>query len=231
MPTHPVVSSEQWTRARKSLLQKEKDFLKARDELSRLRRELPWERVEKRYVFDTTEGEKSFGELFAGRSQLCVYHFMYAPDKQIGCRACSFWADSFDHVGPHLAQRDVTFLAVSRGPLESLLAMKKRLGWSFEWVSSGRSDFNYDYQASIDPSRGANVYNYAPANFTSEREGISVFYRDADGSIFHTYSTYARGIDNMNAAYQYLDLVPKGRDEGSTPMAWLAHRDRYENAR
>jgi predicted dithiol-disulfide oxidoreductase (DUF899 family) len=233
MATHEIVSSAEWTRARKALIEKEKELLRARDAVSEARRALPWERVEKKYVFDTATGEKTLSDLFAGRSQLVIYHFMYGPKMTAPCKSCSFWADSFDHIAAHLAARDVTFLAVSRGPLPTLEAFKKRLGWSFDWVSSGRSDFNYDYQASVDPSRGPTTYNYEPyTGNPSEYPGVSVFYKDDDGTIYHTYSTYSRGIDAMNVAYQYLDLVPKGRDEAGLPftMAWVRFRDHYEQA-
>jgi predicted dithiol-disulfide oxidoreductase (DUF899 family) len=231
MTTHRVVSGEDWLAARRRLLEKEKAFTRARDELSRERRELPWERVEKNYQFDTDRGRESLADLFAGRSQLIVYHFMFGPDWEAGCKSCSFWADSFNGIIPHLAQRDVTMLAVSRAPLLKLEAFKKRLGWSFRWVSCGDSDFNFDYQASFKPEQAARAqYNYAPkTNSMSDLVGISVFFRDADGRIYHTYSCYGRGVDMLNTAYHYLDLAPKGRDEDTLPwpQAWVNYRDRY----
>jgi predicted dithiol-disulfide oxidoreductase (DUF899 family) len=231
MARHEVVSAAQWVEARKALLAKEKEFTQARDALSAARRALPWERVEKRYVFDGPNGEETLVDLFAGRSQLVVYHFMLGPDATVGCKSCSFWADNFERNVVHLAHRDVTMLAISRGPLDKLLAFQKRMGWTFKWVSSGRSDFNFDYQVSYDAKGGDGTYNYVPSmNFKGERPGISVFYKDDDGAVYHTYSTYGRGLDLMNAAYNYLDLVPKGRDEEGLPntMAWLRHRDSYD---
>jgi predicted dithiol-disulfide oxidoreductase (DUF899 family) len=227
---HRIVSHDEWTKARKELLAREKAFTRERDALSQARRDLPWEKIGKRYVFDTHAGERTLADLFGGRSQLLVYHFMFAPDWKEGCPHCSFWADNFDGIVVHLAQRDVTMLAISRAPLEKIDAFKRRMGWSFDWVSSGRSDFNYDLGASFtdDEVEGkAPIYNYATlVPGTTDREGVSVFYQDADGAIFHTYSTYARGIDLVNTAYNYLDLVPKGRDEDEFP-GWVRHHDRY----
>jgi predicted dithiol-disulfide oxidoreductase (DUF899 family) len=229
---HQVVSGDEWIDARRRLLAKEKNFQRLRDELSRERRELPWERVAKSYVFDGPAGKETLADLFAGRSQLIVYHFMFAPDADTGCKGCSFWADSYNGIIPHLNQRDVSFAAVSRAPLPKLQAFAVRLGWSFKWVSSGNSDFNYDYQVSFRPqdvARGAASYNYASYTGTMpDLPGFSVFFKDA-GHIFHTYSTYARGLDPMNAAYQLLDLVPKGRDEAGLPhsMAWVRFHDQY----
>ncbi len=231
MIAHEVVGAADWVNARKALLEKEKELTKAREALAVARRALPWERVEKRYVFDGPRGEETLSDLFGGRSQLVVYHFMFAPDANVGCKACSFWADNFDRNVVHLAARDTTLVAVSRAPLAKLDAFKQRLGWSFKWVSSGRTDFNYDYGVSFDPSRGDGAsYNYAKkTNGASDLPGMSVFYRDESGGVFHTYSTYARGLDMMNTAYQILDLVPKGRDEVELPqnMAWLRRRDEY----
>jgi predicted dithiol-disulfide oxidoreductase (DUF899 family) len=231
MEEHEVVSGAAWESARRELLAKEKEFMRARDALSEARRALPWERVEKRYVFDGPNGEEALSDLFAGRRQLVIYHFMFGPDWTEGCKSCSFWADNFDRSVVHLAHRDVTMIAASRAPLPTLEAFKKRLGWSFKWVSSGRTDFNQDYHVSFDPGAAPTTYNYAPKTGTgAELPGLSVFYRDEGGSIFHTYSTYARGLDNFNATYQILDLVPKGRDEANLPysMAWLRLRDRYD---
>lgn len=230
---HRIVSPEQWAEARKRLLIMEKDFTKLREELSQSRRELPWVRVTKDYVFDTPAGRQSLADLFAGRSQLMVYHFMFAPEAEQGCHGCSFWADSFDHIIPHLAARDVTMLAISRAPLAKLQAFAGRFGWSFPWVSAGDSDFNYDFQVSFRPAdlaAGTAIHNYAPyRSRLPDKPGISAFYKDAAGTVFHTYSCYERGIDMMNAAYQYLDLAPKGRDEDGLDfsMAWVRYRDRY----
>jgi len=200
--------------------------------VNRLRRELPWERVEKPYSFDGPAGEETLDDLFENRSQLIVYHFMFNPDWSEGCPHCSFWADNFNGIGVHLNHRDATFAAVSRAPLAKLDSFKKRMGWSFKWVSSGRTDFNYDYQVSFHPAEvqgGAAFYNYAMSKVPPDREGVSVFYKDGRGAVFHTYSTYARGIDLLNTAYNYLDLSPKGRDEEGlkSPQAWVRYHDRY----
>ncbi|MCY1018662.1 DUF899 domain-containing protein [Pyxidicoccus sp. MSG2] len=233
MSNHGVVSREAWLDARKRLLLKEKDFTHAKDELSRERRELPWVRVDKPYVFQGPEGEETLSQLFQGRSQLIVYHFMFAPEWEAGCKSCSFWADNFNGVVPHLAQRDVSFVAISRAPFSKLQAFERRMGWSFKWLSSAGTDFNQDYCVSFTPEDLAGkraVYNYAPLERPmTDLQGISTFYRDADGGLFHTYSCYGRGVDMMNTAYQYLDLVPKGRDEQGLPwpMAWVKLRDEY----
>jgi predicted dithiol-disulfide oxidoreductase (DUF899 family) len=226
---HTVVTHEEWLQARRAFLDEEKAFTRARDELSRRRRELPWERVEKEYVFDSLEGERRLGDLFDGRSQLVVYHFMFPPEDDEGCPSCSFWADSFDANVVHLNARDISFVAVSRAPVEKLEAYRRRLGWEFTWLSSGRNDFNYDYGVSFRPDvRGEPVYNYGTLTpGRADREGMSVFYRDEDGTIYHTYSSYARGIDILNAAYNYVDLVPKGRDEHGRSQFWVRRRDRY----
>jgi predicted dithiol-disulfide oxidoreductase (DUF899 family) len=233
MTDHQIVSGDEWIEARRRLLAKEKDFLRLRDELSRERRELPWERVAKPYVFDGPAGKESLADLFAGRSQLIVYHFMFSPDADNGCKSCSFWADSYNGVIPHLNQRDVSFAAVSRAPLAKLQAFAARLGWSFKWVSSGNNDFNYDYHVSFRPqdvAHGTATYNYADYSRSApDLPGFSVFFKDTGGDIFHTYSTYSRGLDPMNVAYQLLDLVPKGRDETGLPhpMAWVRFHDQY----
>lgn len=233
MPQNRAVSRDEWVAARTELLAREKAFTRQRDELSRARRELPWERIDKEYVFDTSAGRKPLADLFDGRSQLIVYHFMYGPDWSEGCKSCSFWADNFDGAIVHLNHRDVTMIAVSRAPLHTLQAYRKRMGWHFEWVSSLGNDFNRDFGVTFTPeelARGEMVYNYRVGKFPSEEApGISVFYRSGDGEIFHTYSCYARGLDMLNGAYHYLDLVPKGRDEAGLPysMAWLRHHDKY----
>ena len=231
---HRVVSHKAWIEARRKFLAKEKKFTGLRDELARQRRALPWEKVEKQYVFDGPKGGETLAELFDGRSQLVVYHFMFAPDWNEGCKHCSFWADNFNGLGIHLNHRDVSFIAISRAPLAKLDAFKKRMGWSFKWVSSGRNDFNYDYQASFTPQEvesGAAFFNYSKSDVgVTDREGVSVFYKDEGGAVFHTYSSYARGIDILNTAYHYLDLVPKGRDEDALEFtqSWVRFHDRYE---
>jgi predicted dithiol-disulfide oxidoreductase (DUF899 family) len=230
MDQHQTVSREQWLAARRALLADEKEFTRWREQLSARRRELPWLRVEQNYTFDGPSGKRTLPELFAGRSQLVVYHFMFGPEASAGCRGCSFWADSFDGSTAHLAQRDVTLVAVSRGPLPKLQAFAKRMGWSFPWFSSTDSAFNFDYGVSFDESAHEKSYNYGSQKPQgSEMPGISVFVRAQNGDVFHTYSCYARGIDMMNVTYQYLDLVPKGRDEAalSSPTAWLRHHDEY----
>jgi len=231
MPQHQIVDHDAWLCSRKEFLAKEKEFTRARDALSEARRALPWEKVEKNYVFDGPAGQETLADLFQGRSQLVVYHFMFGPDATEGCKACSFWADNFERNVIHLAHRDVTLVAISRSPIDKLRAFQKRLGWTFKWVSSGRNDFNFDFGVSFEPSRRESTYNYAPKSFGgNELPGVSVFYKDTDGSIYHTYSTYGRGLDMMNAAYNYLDLVPKGRDEKnlSFSMEWLRYRDAYD---
>ena len=230
-----IVSQEEWLAARKSLLAKEKEFTRLRDQLSAERRALPWVRLDKDYVFDTPGGKESLSDLFAGRSQLIVYHFMFQSDWNDGCKSCSFWADNFNGIDVHLAHRDVTLLAVSRALLDQLEAFRKRMGWGFKWVSSSGNDFNRDFHVSFKPeeiSKGDVYYNYGMQKFpVEEAPGISVFCKDAAGSVFHTYSCYARGLDMLNGAYHYLDLSPKGRDEAGLPytMAWLRLRDRYED--
>ncbi len=231
---HPnVVPHVEWLAARNEFLTKEKEFTRLRDELSRQRRALPWEKVEKRYEFDSTGGRITLPELFDGRSQLIVYHFMLGPDWEEGCKSCSFWADNFNGIPIHLNHRDVTFTAVSRAPLAKIDAYKTRMGWSFPWVSSYGSDFNFDYQASFTPERiadGKAYYNYEiKPNTLSEQVGISVFYKNDRGEVLHTYSCYSRGVDMLNGAYHYLDLVPKGRDEEGFDfsMEWVRRHDQY----
>jgi len=231
---HPIVSRAQWTTARQQLLAREKELTVLRERIAEQRRELPWVRVDEPYSFEGPRGTLTLADSFAGRSQLVVYHFMFRPDWEQGCKSCSFWADSFNGVVDHLAQRDVTFVAISRAPLAKLSAFARRLGWTFPWLSSFACDFNRDFGVTLDPEQlasGRAVYNYAPAKGSQpELPGISVFYRDASGAVFHTYSCYSRGIDALNTAYGYLDLVPKGRDEAGLPypMAWVKHRDQYE---
>jgi len=226
---HEVVEHEEWVEKRKDLLKREKEFTRLRDELSRHRRDLPWEPVENDYVFVGPNGEETLADLFEGRSQLVVYHFMFGPDDDAGCKSCSFWADSFEPNVVHLNARDVSFVAVSRAPFDKLAAYRKRMGWSFKWLSSSENDFNFDYGASFSPAEEKSpVYNYGSLSPGGpEREGLSVFYRDEQGSVFHTYSSYARGIDLLNTAYNYLDLVPKGRDEDGRSQFWVRRRDEY----
>jgi predicted dithiol-disulfide oxidoreductase (DUF899 family) len=231
MASPRIVSQNEWLAARKALLAKEKAFTHARDALSAERREMPWVRVEKPYEFDTSKGRKALSELFDGRSQLLVYHFMFGPDWKEGCKSCSFWADNYNGVDIHLAHRDVTLMAISAAPLAKLDAYKTRMGWTFEWASSTGSDFNADFHVSFTPEQKAGKldYNYELRGFPeTEAPGISVFAKDAAGAVYHTYSTYARGLDMLNGAYHLLDLVPKGRDEGGRGMEWLRRRDQYE---
>jgi predicted dithiol-disulfide oxidoreductase (DUF899 family) len=232
MMKHEIVTAKEWLAARKALLAKEKELTRARDEVSAARRALPWVRVEKRYLFDGPNGEEMLAQLFEGRSQLIVYHFMFGPDWKEGCKSCSFWADNFERNVLHLAHRDATLIAVSRAPYPKLAAYAARFGWTFKWVSSERSDFNFDFHVSFEPGR-EQTYNFAPkTSDMKELPGISVFYRDESGAVFHTYSTYARGLDMMNAAYHYMDLLPKGRDEAETGnMGWLRRRDEYDAPR
>ncbi len=227
---HQVVSREAWTEARKELLVKEKEFTKLRDQVSRQRRELPWVEVDKEYVFDGPTGKETLAQLFGKCSQLVVYHFMFAPEWEQGCPHCSFWADNFNGIPIHLNDRDVSMVAISRAPIEKLQAFEKRMGWSFQWVSSGKNDFNYDFHVSFrkdDIAKGTAVYNYRKGNADREDlHGISAFYKDEGGRVFHTYSTYGRGLDLLNGAYNYLDLVAKGRNE--TNPGWVRHHDRYK---
>ena len=231
--TNQVVSRQEWLDARKRLLIKEKEYTRLGDQLSEERRRLPWERVEKEYIFDGPAGKETLAELFAGKSQLAVYHFMFGPDWDAGCPHCSFWADNFNGIDPHLKHRDVTFVAVSRAPLDKLEAFKRRMGWSFKWVSAGENGFNYDYCVSFTPeqlAKGEISYNYAVAKLIrSEMPGISAFYKKAEGEIYHTYSAYARGVDTVNGAYRWLDLMPKGRDEANLAFkqSWVRYHDRY----
>jgi predicted dithiol-disulfide oxidoreductase (DUF899 family) len=228
---HKIVSHQQWLLARKRLLKREKEFTRMRDTLSEARRALPWEAVTKGYVFDGARGRQGLADLFEGRSQLIVYHFMFGPEWSAGCPHCSRWADNFNGVIVHLNHRDVTLVAVSRAPYKKLVAYRKRMGWSFTWLSSFGSDFNFDYGVSFTPAEVAAEkahYNYVAQNpHASEREGVSVFCKDAKGRIFHTYSAYARGIDLLSVDYNYLDLAPKGRDEDGRGPYWVRRHDEY----
>jgi predicted dithiol-disulfide oxidoreductase (DUF899 family) len=229
---HQIVSRDEWLAARKALLAKEKAFTKERDALSQERRRLPWVKVDKTYVFEGPAGKETLADLFAGRNQLLVYHFMFGPDWKEGCPSCSFWADNYNSTEVHLSHRDVSLVAISRAPLAKLDNYRKRMGWSFKWMSSFGNDFNRDYHVSFTPEEQKTaVYNYKAVGFgSSEAPGVSVFSKGADDQIFHTYSCYARGLDMLNGAYHLLDLVPKGRDEQglSYPMAWVRRRDQYE---
>jgi predicted dithiol-disulfide oxidoreductase (DUF899 family) len=231
---HQIASRDEWLAARKALLAKEKAFTKARDALSQERRRLPWLKVDKTYVFEGPGGKETLADLFAGCSQLLVYHFMFGPDWNEGCPSCSFWADNYNGAVVHLRHRDVTLVAISRAPLEKLESYRKRMGWSFKWLSSYGNDFNRDYQVSFTPEEQKTaIYNYEASGFgSSEAPGVSVFSRGADGQVFHTYSCYARGLDMLNGAYHLLDLVPKGRGEQGLPfpMAWVRRHDQYDVA-
>jgi predicted dithiol-disulfide oxidoreductase (DUF899 family) len=231
---HPkTVSHEEWLAARKDFLVKEKEFTRLRDELSKERRELPWELVEKKYVFDGPSGKETLGDLFGKRSQLMIYHFMFGPGWSEGCPSCSYLADHFDGTTIHLAHRDVTLAVVSHAPIEQIEAFKKRMGWKFKWFSSFNNDFNYDYHVSFKPedqAKGTVEYNYKQMKFPSaEAPGLSAFAKDADGNVFHTYSAYERGLDIFVGTYNFLDHAPKGRDEEGLKhsMAWVRHHDKY----
>lgn len=231
---HPVVSRAPWLAERKALLAREKELTRLSDEIARARRALPWVRVEKDYVFETLDGLRSLADLFEGRQQLLVQHFMFAPGWEQGCKSCSYMADHSDGANPHLAQRDVTLLAVSRAPLADIERFRQRMGWQFKWVSSHGNDFNRDFGVSFaqeEIAGGEVYYNYGMQPFPQEEApGISVFYRDGAGDVFHTYSTYGRGVEVMMGAYPLLDLTPKGRDEDGLgfTMEWVRHHDRYE---
>jgi predicted dithiol-disulfide oxidoreductase (DUF899 family) len=233
MESHKIVARDEWIEARKQHLAKEKEFTRLRDELSAQRRDLPWVRVDKAYTFEGPNGTESLAELFAGKPQLVIQHFMFGPDWEEGCKSCSFWADNYNGVVVHLAQRDVTFVVASQAPFGRIEGFRKRMGWSFKWVSSHGTDFNYDYNVSFTPeniAKGEVYYNYGwRKRSVTELPGTSVFYKDDSGSVFHTYSCYERGQDMMNAAYHYLDLVPRGRNEAglSYSQAWVRHHDKY----
>ncbi|QIF03488.1 DUF899 domain-containing protein [Roseimicrobium sp. ORNL1] len=231
---HKVVSREKWIAARKELLKKEKEATRLLDQLSAERRSLPWVKIEKDYVFDGPGGKVKLADLFEGRSQLAIYHFMFGPDWQEGCPSCSYVSDHTNATLPHLTARDVTLVAISRAPLFKIEAFKKRMGWHFNWVSSHASDFNMDFHVSFpkEQTGGGKVeYNYELMEFPSEEApGLSMFYKDASGDVFHTYSTYGRGLDQLLGTYRILDMAPKGRDEDDLPfgMAWVRYHDRYD---
>jgi len=233
MKPNRIVTRDEWLVARGQHLAREKELTRLRDDLARQRRELPWVKVEKRYVFDGPDGKESLADLFAGRSQLVIYHFMFGPDWEEGCPSCSFASDHVDGALAHLAARDVTLLMVSRAPLAKIRAFEERMGWHFKWVSSHGSDFNRDFHVWFtkeEMAKGLVDYNYTMQPFPSEEApGISVFYKDDRGDVFHTYSTFGRGVEPIVGTYMILDLVPKGRDEDGLgfTMEWVRHHDRY----
>ena len=229
-----VVSPAEWLVARRDLLNREKEFSRQRDALTAARRKLPMVKVEKEYVFEGPDGKETLDDLFEGRSQLIIYHFMLGPGWEEGCKSCSYLADHFDGANWHLPHRDTTFAVVSRAPLPEIQAYKKRMGWRFKWVSSYGSDFNFDYHVSFaeeEEKKNKVYYNYETTEFMSdELPGLSVFYKDEDGNVFHTYSTYARGLDQLVGTYRFLDLTPKGRDEDpESTMSWVRRHDQYDS--
>lgn len=234
MSTPNIANREKWLAARKDLLAEEKAFQRQRDALNAKRRALPWVRIDEDYQFDSASGRINLSELFGDKSQLIIYHFMMGEDWEQGCPSCSFWADGFNGTSEHMAHRDASFVCVSNTPLAKIDTYKKRMGWDFDWVSCHGSTFNHDYQASFTPEEmqaGKMYYNYHETSFpANEAPAISIFAKDADGNIYHTYSCYSRGLDNMNVTYQFLDLLPKGRDEDALPypMAWVKRHDQYE---
>lgn len=230
--THPIVSHDQWLAARKALLAREKELSHLRDAVAAERRALPWERIEKTYTFDTPSGKRTLADLFEGRSQLVVQHFMFAPEQTAGCPGCSFQADHVDAARQHFEHNGLSFAAVSRAPIKTLEAYRERMGWGFTWVSSGNSDFSYDFHVAFTPAeveKGEGYYNYAVIDPEIEDlPGVSVFYRAPDGGLFHTYSTYARGGEELLGALMYLDLTPLGRNETSA-LDWVRRHDEYES--
>ena len=234
MPDNKIVLRDNWLEARKALLASEKEFTRLRDELTKKRQQLPWVKIDKEYVFEGVDGKESLADLFAGRKQLLIYHFMFGPDWEEGCPSCSFWADNYNGIDLHLAQRDTTLLAISNTSFEKIDAYRKRMGWTFKWVSSLGSEFNRDFNVTFtqdEMDSGKMYYNYHMTQFpSSEGPGISVLYRGESSDIFHTYSCYARGLDMLNGAYHMLDLTPIGRNEtGKGNMYWLRRRDQYED--
>jgi predicted dithiol-disulfide oxidoreductase (DUF899 family) len=231
---HAVVSREEWLAARRRHLAREKELMRLNDELAAERRELPWVRIEKTYVFDGPDGQETLADLFDGRSQLIVYHFMFAPGQKEGCVGCSFLVDHIDGASPHVNARDITLVVCSRAPLGELEGFKRRMGWHFKWVSSHHSDFNSDFHVTFtreDLAKGPTYYNFErrPSQSEGEAPGLSVFYRDPGGAIFHTYSAYARGLEVLDGAYHFIDLAPRGRNEDALPFpgSWWRHHDRY----
>jgi predicted dithiol-disulfide oxidoreductase (DUF899 family) len=232
---HRVVSKDSWLKERLALLIEEKRIMRERDELASKVRDLPWVKVEKPYTFDSPTGKQSLTDLFGPHNQLIVYHFMFDPTWSQGCKSCSFIADHYNGITVHLAHRDISFVTVSKAPVEKIEQFRKRMGWTFPWVSGGGNDFGRDYGVSFtdqELSEGSSVYNFNRKPYPiRELPGLSVFYKDEQGKIYHTYSTYARGLDNFLTAYHYMDVTPKGRDEAETPgMGWLRHHDRYDGS-
>lgn len=234
-PNHEIVSREEWLNARKALLALEKEETKLRDKVRAERLTLPWVKVDKTYAFETPQGRKTLADLFDGRSQLIVYHFMYGPAWETGCPGCSFMADHIDGMLPHLNNHDVTMIAVSRAPLEKLAAYKKRMGWKFPWLSSFGSDFNFDYHVSFtreELASGKVMYNYRETpsqDAHDELPGLSAFFRDEDGTVYHTYSDYARGGEEALGTLMILDRAPKGRNETGT-LSFVKRKDEYDDA-
>jgi len=234
MKAPAVATRDEWLAARKELLAEEKAFMRQRDTLSAKRRQLPWVKVEKNYTFQGLNGERTLAELFGDKSQLIVQHFMFGEDWDQGCPSCSFWADGYNGITTHMAHRDAAFVAVSNAPYPQIDAYKRRMGWTFDWFSSHGSSFNYDYHVSFTKEQlesGSADYNFGKSFGGEEAPGTSIFAKDDANNVYHTYSCYGRGLDNMNAAYQYLDLLPKGRDEDELqfPMAWVRRHDQYED--
>jgi predicted dithiol-disulfide oxidoreductase (DUF899 family) len=233
---HRVVSRDEWVRERKKLLARERELTRHRDEIAAERRALPWVRVDKNYIFDTQAGKRTLAQLFEGRSQLVVQHFMLGPGWEEGCASCSYMADHSDGMNVHLANRDTTLIAVSRAPLAEIERFRRRMGWQFTWVSSNANDFNYDFGVSFTPEqveKGDVHYNYGTSPHAYEElPGVSVFVKDEAGQVFHSYSTYARGVEVMMGTYNMLDLTPRGRSERDVnhKMEWVRHHDRYEPA-
>jgi predicted dithiol-disulfide oxidoreductase (DUF899 family) len=231
---HKVVSAKEWLTARKALLAKEKKFSQLRDQLNQQRRDLPWVKVAKEYVFDGPDGRETLAQLFGDKSQLIVYHFMFGPGWKEGCPHCSFWSDHYDSVNLHLGQRDTALVVISRAPLKEIKPFKKRMGWRFKWLSSNQTDFNFDFNVSFTPEQiksGALPYNYTEFKMKiDELQGVSAFYKDKQGDVYHTYSSYARGIDLLNTTYNFLDLTARGRDEHpNSPQDWVRYHDEYRN--
>lgn len=233
MEPHRIVSKDEWLAARRALLAEEKAFTHARDALTAKRQALPWVKLDKTYTFETPDGPRTLADLFESRSQLIVYHFMLGPEWEEGCPGCSFVSDHIDGALPHLLHHDVSYVAVSRAPLAKIDAFKKRMGWRFPWVSSSGSDFNFDFHVSFsdeDKARGKVEYNYAQQDYVSdELPGVSAFFRGDDGSVYHTYSAYARGLELPIGAYALLELTAKGRNETNDMRDWMRHHDRYES--
>ena len=233
---HRAVSRDKWLSARKRLLVKEKRFSRLRDQLNQQRRDLPWVKIEKDYIFQGPNGPESLEDLFCGKSQLIIYHFMFSPRWTEGCEHCSFWADHFDSANLHLGQRDTALAVVSRAPIDKIKAFKKRMGWRFNWVSSFKTDFNFDFQVSFTMEQrrsGRLPYNYGTIDMDiDELQGVSAFYMDNRGDIYHTYSSYARGIDLLNTTYNFIDLTAKGRDERpGQAQDWVRFHDKYKKTR